>query len=36
MSEAFEALEHLGANGVFVFTGGPGRKHRATAMGSRT
>jgi threonine dehydrogenase-like Zn-dependent dehydrogenase len=25
---AFEALEQLGPNGVFVFTGVPGRKHR--------
>jgi threonine dehydrogenase-like Zn-dependent dehydrogenase len=25
---AFEMLEHLGANGVFVFTGVPGRKRR--------
>jgi threonine dehydrogenase-like Zn-dependent dehydrogenase len=30
---AFEALEHLGANGVFVFTGVPGRKHRIEIPG---
>ena len=30
---AFEALEQLGANGVFVFTGVPGRKHRIEISG---
>jgi threonine dehydrogenase-like Zn-dependent dehydrogenase len=30
---AFDALEHLGANGVFVFTGVPGRKHRIEISG---
>ena len=25
---AFDALQHLGPNGVFIFTGVPGRKHR--------
>jgi threonine dehydrogenase-like Zn-dependent dehydrogenase len=30
---AFDALEQLGANGVFVFTGVPGRKHRIEISG---
>jgi glucose 1-dehydrogenase len=30
---AFDTLEHLGANGVFVFTGVPGRKHRIEIPG---
>ncbi len=30
---AFDALEHLGANGVFIFTGVPGRKHRIEIPG---
>ena len=30
---AFDALEHLGANGVFIFTGVPGRKHRIEIAG---
>ena len=30
---AFDALEQLGANGVFVFTGVPGRKHRIEIAG---
>jgi glucose 1-dehydrogenase len=30
---AFDALEHLGPNGVFVFTGVPGRKHRIEIAG---
>jgi glucose 1-dehydrogenase len=30
---AFDALEQLGANGVFVFTGVPGRKHRIEIPG---
>jgi threonine dehydrogenase-like Zn-dependent dehydrogenase len=30
---AFAALEHLGPNGVFVFTGVPGRKHRIEIAG---
>ncbi len=30
---AFEALEQLGPNGVFVFTGVPGRKHRIEIPG---
>jgi glucose 1-dehydrogenase len=30
---AFDALEHLGPNGIFVFTGVPGRKHRVDIAG---
>ncbi len=30
---AFDTLEHLGPNGVFVFTGVPGRKHRIEIPG---
>jgi threonine dehydrogenase-like Zn-dependent dehydrogenase len=30
---AFDTLEHLGPNGVFVFTGVPGRKHRVDIAG---
>jgi threonine dehydrogenase-like Zn-dependent dehydrogenase len=30
---AFDALEQLGPNGVFVFTGVPGRKHRIQVAG---
>ena len=30
---AFEMLKHLGANGVFVFTGVPGRKRRVEIAG---
>ena len=30
---AFDALEQLGTNGVFVFTGVPGRKHRIEVAG---
>jgi glucose 1-dehydrogenase len=30
---AFDALEQLGANGVFIFTGVPGRKHRIEISG---
>jgi threonine dehydrogenase-like Zn-dependent dehydrogenase len=30
---AFDVLPHLGANGVFVFTGVPGRKHRIEVPG---
>jgi glucose 1-dehydrogenase len=30
---AFEALEQLGPNGVFIFTGVPGRKHRIEIPG---
>jgi threonine dehydrogenase-like Zn-dependent dehydrogenase len=30
---AFDTIEHLGPNGIFVFTGVPGRKHRVTIAG---
>jgi threonine dehydrogenase-like Zn-dependent dehydrogenase len=30
---AFDTLEHLGPNGIFVFTGVPGRKHRVDIAG---
>jgi threonine dehydrogenase-like Zn-dependent dehydrogenase len=30
---AFDALEQLGPNGIFVFTGVPGRKHRIRVAG---